>query len=498
MKLSKFLIPLGTAYIMAMPAVGYSADDVFTSTEIVIDGSDSVFEPFVPADIPIDDPANTYSAASSFSGDVSALDSMRAAINYSPSLKSLRESRTTAQYELSTSMSSYLPTVDVQGSFGYGLTSTVSSRLQGIDKNFYPNVSAVASASQLLFSGFGVKNTVEYNQERVVSMDYRVLDNASSLALEALIAHSEVLRLRELQEITADYVETHLLIISQLELLVASGINTTSDVSQAQGRLVNAQVSQQNVRNAYEVALINYKLVTGKDAPESMLPIDIPIQNIDDVSSIIAVANASNPQILALQADYEATKNQVGIARSGYFPTITLDLQATYDNDQLSAKPTQEAYSINASVGASWNIFNGFATENSRRAANANTRVAQQNLLDIIDNVKSDVQTTFEDYIMAETLRLSYSQALLYNSSTRDSYMSQFRFGTRPLLDLLDAESELYGTQVQLGIMASNRIIGAWRLLALQGTLLEELGLEEDSLITDESNSDVSEVRFSF
>ncbi len=430
--------------------------------------------------------------------EVSAIDSMRKAINYSPALRSLRESRTASQYDVDVSMGNYLPSIDLRGSAGYGLTSNASSRLSGIDEEFHPNVSAAITVTQSIFNGFGVKNAVELNHERVISMDNRVLDNASSVALEALVAHSEIIRLRDLLISTSAYVDMHLQIIGQLELLVASGINTTSDVFQAQGRLVGAQVAYQNVRNSYELALIDYKRVTGMDAPENLLPIDVPSQEILDMQSILALAEENNPQILALMADYEGSKHQVGIARAGYFPSISLDLQATYDNDQLNVKPNQEAYTLNASVGATWNIFNGFATENARRSANASVRYAQQALQDMKDEVLSNVKSTYEDYVVSENLRFSYNQALLYNVSTRDSYMSQFRFGTRPLLDLLDAESELYGTEVQLGIMTSNRIISSWRLLALQGTMLEELGIDSEAFMTDESNEPVSEIQFSF
>jgi len=60
--------------------------------------------------------------------------------------------------------------------------------------------------------------------------------------------------------------------------------------------------------------------------------------------------------------------------------------------------------------------------------------------------------------------------------------MQQFLVGQRSLLDVLDAENELYSSEVQLVTAKANEAGTAYRLLALGGNLLASLSIDRSEL----------------
>ncbi len=414
--------------------------------------------------------------------EASVHDTMNAVLAYSPSLRTIRENRTAQQYEVKKAYSGYYPSLDISASYGVGLYDNTTSRSSGANANnskVAASGSAEATLTQILWNGNAVSNSVDYNIFVLESLDSRVYDNATYLALEGLIAHIDVMRSREVLALSEAYVETHRDILSQQEELSLSGIMTEADLTQAQARLIRAIADQQNAVNAYKNSVNNYQQLTGSQLPAHLLEASLPSQAILTAESIIQKAMIANPKIKSYQSDYRASTEQVDLAKADYHPQVTLTFGITYDDPELDINPDNPQYEYNqtATVGMSWNLFNGFATDNSVLAAQARTRMVREETITTIDSVKTDIISTYNDLINARELSGTYDEALGYNLATRDNYLSQFSFGTRSLLDVLDAEAELYTTQVQLATAEANSIINAWKLLALQGTLLDEIGI---------------------
>jgi outer membrane protein, adhesin transport system len=62
--------------------------------------------------------------------------------------------------------------------------------------------------------------------------------------------------------------------------------------------------------------------------------------------------------------------------------------------------------------------------------------------------------------------------------ATRDIYAQQFDLGQRGLLDLLDAENELFNDRSNLVTADFTEIFAAYRVLAIIGTLLDTLSID--------------------
>ncbi|MCG8359238.1 MAG: TolC family protein, partial [Kiloniellales bacterium] len=68
-----------------------------------------------------------------------------------------------------------------------------------------------------------------------------------------------------------------------------------------------------------------------------------------------------------------------------------------------------------------------------------------------------------------------YTRDVQFQTETRDAYRQQFEVGQRTLLDVLDAENELFVAKGQLVTSQTNVELASYRILALTGQLLDAM-----------------------
>ncbi len=131
-----------------------------------------------------------------------------------------------------------------------------------------------------------------------------------------------------------------------------------------------------------------------------------------------------------------------------------------------------------------WNLFNSGADVAESKAAAARIRQARQSLYDYMDELKLNVEESWTQYVSAQEQLAFYKEAIEYNIATRDAYQEQFVLGERSLLDVLDAESELFNSSTQAATALGNSLIAAYRMKALAGALIPSFGISTDMLKT--------------
>jgi adhesin transport system outer membrane protein len=123
----------------------------------------------------------------------------------------------------------------------------------------------------------------------------------------------------------------------------------------------------------------------------------------------------------------------------------------------------------------SYNIFGG-----GRREANL------QQTLSSIDKATYELETTESELgaaFMNAWNDLTIAEERLYRledyrdamTSVVSAYQQQFELGQRALINVLDVENELFSAKSSVAEERYNRIQAAYRILSLNGTLLENL-----------------------
>jgi adhesin transport system outer membrane protein len=418
-------------------------------------------------------------------GGLPLVESVTAALGYSPRLQVLQRNEQAIGYEKDRAFGGYLPQVDV--SFGYGAEahSDTYTRGQGIEHNFYDRTEAAIRLSQLLYDGKETRSQVGIEQAKLESASYRTLDNAEAIALDAIVAHMEVHRQRQLLVLAEKNVADHQDILEKLRERQRAGAGSIADIEQTQARLSRAHASLAQVEGDLRSAEANYLRIVGK------APGDLAFQPVsgelipDDLEIAVESVSNNNPKVLAYNAGITEAEQRIELSKSLFFPKFYAELSASHEDQVESSETYEDNYQ--AMVRMRWNIFNGGSDVADLRASTARRYQAVSSRNDQMDTVIEETRATWAELGTARRQITSFTDAVEFNQKTLDSYLKQFNVGQRTLLDVLDARNELFQSSGLLVTARANEVVAAERLLALKGGLIQSLGIDKSAYTADHS-----------
>ena len=395
-------------------------------------------------------------------------------------LRGMIENREVLTHEVRRAQAGFGPRVDVTGQAGGSVLSDSSTRSQNLDSQMWGKVGYSAQLVQPIWDGFATRSRVRTAKSTLESQKYRVFDTATSLSLDAIIAHIDLLRRRKIYEFSEDNVTHHKGLVGQAQDRASLGADTAADVTQAQSRLQRAYSSLSEAKAALLVAEETYVRLTGLPAASRLQPVSMPPQLFAATQAVMDQAKKSNPKLAAYLQDIRASRGERELADAAFSPTLNLEAGPNYTN--LGGASDRWVYSFDVMGVVRWNIFNSGADVAERRAASARMRQSRQVMYNFMDDLKLDVESTWVNYQAAQEQYNHYSKAIEYNKYTRTAYLEQFQIGKRSILDVLDTESELYNSATQAETARGNILVGAYRLSALTGNMLPEMSINTGPL----------------
>jgi len=402
----------------------------------------------------------------------SVIDTLR----YAPRLEMIKHNRDAVDQDLEKSKGRWYPKLDVRGGFG------VDSFHDGLDngndesEKWKERSELGAYLTQRLYDGGEASGQIRLDENRQESLGFRVFDNAESLALDAIIATLEVYRQRELLFLAEENVKAHKDILGSLQEREKAGAGSVADVKQTQARLSMAQASLEKTHTNLQTALSNYQRLTGY-MPGKIEMTPYPADKLPaDMNEMTTMAVANNPKISAAGSDVKSEEERVNIAKSNYHPYVYFELSSQYSDgvqDQEDWERTDAAM-----VRFNWNLFNGGSDVAAVKAAQARKRQSMSDKDDLTLAVEDETKITWAQYKSALSEVKEYTSAVQFNRDTKEIYLEQFGVAQRSLLDVLDSENEVFQSSNQLVTSSVNEHVAAYKLMALAGTLIKNLGVD--------------------
>ena len=288
------------------------------------------------------------------------------------------------------------------------------------------------------------------------------------------------------RKVTAALAKQHVEILDSQKERVELGAGSSADVTQTKGRLARAQSTLTDAEASLREGEASYIRLTGKPVPASLAEVYVPEPMYTGYDAVMEVADKNNPKLKAYMSDIKAARGEKELAESAYHPKINFEVGPSYSD--RSGPGSQWTSGVDAGLVMRWNLFNSGADKAGTEAAESRTRMATETLYNFHDELALEIENTWTRYLAAKEQKKYYEEAIGYNTATRDAYLEQFKLGERSLLDVLDAESELFNSSTQYTTANGNVVVGAYRLYALTGMLLPELGIKEDPLYESPRN----------
>jgi adhesin transport system outer membrane protein len=410
-------------------------------------------------------------------GAVTLEDSVRATLETNPEIGVVQANREAIDQELRQARALYLPSIDLRGAAGPEYTDSPTTRNQrGDDTETLLRLESQITLSQLLFDGFATQSEIARQISRIDSAAFRVQEAAEFVALDAIEAHLEILRNQDLVELARENLEEHQRILGLVRELEGQGASSIADVRQSEARIAAAETSLATAIGNLRDAEALYISVVGMQ-PEVLEEPLVPVAAVPESRETAAAKAAVNsPTVLIANADIDVAKAELRGSRAGYYPRFDLELGAAANRNVDGVEGRDVA--AQALLVLRYNLFRGGADIAREREAFARLSEARQALGQVQRDAEEEARIAYNALTTARARIESLRAAVEAQRATRDVYAQQFDLGQRSLLDLLDAENELFVARSNLTTAQYTEIFGVYRVLAVIGDLLMTLDID--------------------
>lgn len=386
-----------------------------------------------------------------------------------------------ADEAIQVSRGGWLPRLDLQAGVGRDRDTIDSRNPQTQTLN---RTGASLTLSQLLWDGLATRNEVGRLGHERMARYFDLLEVTEQTALEAARAHYDVLRFRRLVQLAEDNYVQHRYAFLQIQSRVRAGVGRGVDLEQATARLALAESNlATEVANLHDVSARFQRIVGELPAPALAGPARLAGNVPPSADEAAQAAVRSSAAISASIETLRAARSAASVRDSAFQPRVEARLRAGGGTNYEGVLDRTRA--ATGEVVLAWNLFNGGSDQ---------ARVRQQAAVldqatDLRDKACRDVRQTaaiaFNDtgkYAEQITLLERNTQAI---EKARDAYRQQFDIGQRSLLDLLNAENEVYTARRSLANARFDLDVAFVRTHASLSQLTTQLGIARRDAGTD-------------
>lgn len=384
------------------------------------------------------DDAATPALASTHTTALAVTEAVQLAVGWHPSIAEAVAALALQQEQVTVARAAYYP--QLSGGFQSGYDS--SHRDDRHSQAF------VLSVSQLLYDFGKTASAVRAEESGVIRQQAAVLLALDQVARQTAEALVEMQRYQQLLQA----VDQQLLALERIAELARErsrkGASTRSDAVQSESRLAGARAVQaqyQAQRERWRSRLST--LLGGRAVP--MVSEGFPDWSHETCDLPMDEATAT-PTLLMAQAQLGEAEARLAHARAQSFPTVSLEPSATHylHGGPDSAEDNRTQYGVYINVNMP--LYQGGAMQAQRRAAAQGLYSAQAGLQSARLAVHQELLEAYSQvHSLRHNLRVLRQRQRL-SEETRDLYRQQYlELGSRPLLDLLNAEQEIHQSRVE-------------------------------------------------
>ncbi|MFM2484727.1 outer membrane channel protein TolC [Celerinatantimonas yamalensis] len=391
-----------------------------------------------------------------------------------PVILQSKAERDAAFERINQSQASLLPQIDLSAGYTY------STSVGDYQASKYNKASAGLNLTQSIFSqsnwinlGISEKSATE----QAALYGYQQQD----LMIRVATAYFNVLRaIDDLSYVRAnkDAVKRQL---DQTQQQYKVGLSPVTDVNEAQAeydRTVAQEIQSENsLDNSYEAV----RKIVGM-IPRNLELLDTesfdpaPLQH--EGQYWMNAASNKNLQLNAERIAKQISEQKISLAQSDHLPSLSLTgglstQDKYYRNDAINDTASDAGHADAASVGLEFSmpLYQGGEVNSKVREARYNYVSASQTLDQTYRTVQSNLNSTYNDVRANLSSIAAYKQAVKSSLSALKATEAGFEVGTRTIVDVQDATSNLYQAKEELAGSRYDYIINMLTLKQLAGTL---------------------------
>lgn len=394
---------------------------------------------------------------------VSLEEAQAAALATSPTIAEADARAAAARARVQQADGALLPTATLSGTYGTGrLDPKGYFGLQAADVT--PRA-ALASIEQPLFAGGRILAGREAARAARSSAEAAGALSRAQMQVEVAAAYAGLATARREVALRARQLAQMAEIARAAGLRFRAGDAPSTDLSQAQARLAEAEAGLEGAKAAEAGAAARFLALTGL-APDMLEAIPAPPPAPASRADAVAAAMTASPALAMTGGMERAASAQAKAARADWLPTVGAFAEASAVRDQFF--PDYAADQAVVGVRARWTLFDG-GRAGRIAAARAEAGAARAAHAAARREIEAETVAAYEGLgaaaRMAEAGRRREQAADAALRATR----LEVQTGMKPQLALLDAEREALDAAVAAARADGALLVAGWRLKALTG-----------------------------
>ncbi|MBP8039160.1 MAG: TolC family outer membrane protein [Aeromonadaceae bacterium] len=390
-----------------------------------------------------------------------------------PQIKEAFDLYQSRKYQIDEAKAGYYPKLDASAGVGPERIKSAGAS----ERTDMTRRDASITLTQMLFDGFDTNSNVNRTDAEAKAQKLSLQATAENTALRVTEVYLNMLRQQEIFELSKDNLATHEQILSDITKRTTSGVGSSADLSQIQGRVARAYSNMAAAQNNLDDARAEYLRVVNSEPTDLVEPADGSLVLPASLDDALKNATANNPVLLSAMEDINAAQYQHEGAKANYYPKVSLEAgQSWYEDASGDAGYSDE---LSAMLRVRYNLFNGGADDARSRSTSALYSQAKDIHMNAYRQVEEGTRLAWQARESLQSQKQFQQQHVEYSYETVRAYKQQFTLGQRTLLDVLNTENELFEARKSLISTQYDELFAQYRILNATGTLLDSLKVQK-------------------
>ncbi|ATJ83508.1 TolC family outer membrane protein [Halomonas beimenensis] len=287
---------------------------------------------------------------------------------------------------------------------------------------------------------------VEQAERRIDQQTYRLAATEQQLLIDVASAYFDILRAHEVLEARRAQERAIGRQLEQAREQFEVGLIAITEVEEAQARFDQSRAERIAAESNLQVSFETLERLTGEryesiEVLQDAMPVTPPEPARRD--DWVETAMERNPLVLATRAGVEVSRSGVDVAQAQRLPVVEAFANYDYaDSDQDGVEGHTSASQVGARV--SLPLYTGGRTSAGIRQSTYALEASQYDFEDQRRQTVQRVRSLFTQVSNDVATVEARAQAIVSNQSALDATRAGYEVGTRNIVDVLNAEQNLY------------------------------------------------------
>jgi outer membrane protein TolC len=389
----------------------------------------------------------------------------------------------TKKYELQSIKNNQYPDLKVSGQYQRLAKASVDLKInKSSNAEPMPIVDqlmiAQVNANIPVFAGFKIQNSIKVYDNLYQAETATASQTKEEIAMKVINNYASLYKAQKTIELLKENQKSAQQRATDFGDLEKNGIIPRNDLLKSQLQVSKIELSIDEANN--NLNIVNFYLVTLLKLPvETKLEIresDFANFKMDNIPTNDEPALQNRKDLEAIRFQEKASQANIKIAKSGYYPSISL-IGGYTALDLKNVVTIQNA--MNFGVGISYDLSSILKNGIQVKLAESKSLEIQNSEAMLTDYIKIQVQKAIENYNLAIKQNVVYEQAVEQSAENYRIIKDKYDNGLSDTNDLLEADVEQLSSKINKALAKANIIQKYYELLSVTGQLSQSFNLSK-------------------